>query len=183
MRKNINRTNLSLIIELLHFILLMSIFIPSFMAVYYKTSDSYCVDIVSLNNFLKFGPNDNLFFIGKKIDTWDAWISYMFLFTLKQGFSSASAEITSAWFVNQLADPKVNLNPAISYINVQLFYFNWSLDNTLTIFTSLTQIDFLLASIIGSFVITLMTTYYYLKEKNKKELTKEEIELERLLSI
>lgn len=89
-------------------------------------------------------------FLGKNIDTWDTWIIYMFLFALTQGVSSASAELSNAWFANQLADPKVELNPLISHLNVQFYYLNWALDNVLTIFTALTQVDFLFASIIGS---------------------------------
>jgi hypothetical protein len=52
-------------------------------------------------------------------------------------------------------------------LNVQFYYFNWALDNVLTIFTALTQVDFLVASILGSSVITLSTTCYYFREKEK----------------
>jgi len=90
----------------------------------------------------------------------------MFLFALTQGFSSASAELSSAWFANQLADPKIVLNPYLAHLNVQFYYFNWALDNVLTIFTALTQVDFLFASIFGSSIVTLTTTFYYFREKN-----------------
>jgi predicted PurR-regulated permease PerM len=91
----------------------------------------------------------------------------MFLFALTQGVSSASAELSNAWFANQLADQKVELNPVISHLNVQFYYLNWALDNVLTIFTALTQVDFLFASIIGSSIVTFTTTSYYFREKDK----------------
>ena len=91
----------------------------------------------------------------------------MFLFALTQGLSSASAELSNAWFANQLAEPKVVLNPYIAHLNVQFYYFNWALDNVLTIFTALTQVDFLIASMFGSSAVTLSTTFYYFREKEK----------------
>ncbi len=75
--------------------------------------------------------------------------------------------MSNTWFANQLADPKVVLNPYIAHLNVQFYYVNWALDNVLTIFTALTQVDFLFASIFGSAIITLSTTFYYFKEKEK----------------
>ena len=165
--ENLDRTHISLIIQILHIILLMSIFIPSFIELYNENESNLnkCSENISINNFLLFGPNNNLCFLGKNIDTWSKWILYMFLFAVTQGLSSASAEISSAWFSNQLANSEIELNPIISHINVQLYYLNWSLDNALSIFTALTQIDFLLASIFGSSVITIITTIYYFNEK------------------
>ena len=161
---SVNRTNLSLIVQSLHLTLLMAIFIPSFLAL---NNTSSCSENISINRFFIVGPNDRLCFLGKNIDTWDKWILYMFLFALTQGFSSASAELSNTWFANQLADPKVVLNPYIAHLNVQFYYVNWALDNVLTIFTALTQVDFLFASIFGSAIITLSTTFYYFKEKDK----------------
>lgn len=165
----LDRTYVSLGIQTLHIILLMSIFIPSFISISSDDTDalSKCSENISINQFLIVGPHDKLCFLGKNIDTWDKWILYMFLFALTQGISSASAELSNAWFANQLADPKITLNPIVSHINVQFYYFNWALDNVLTIFTTLTQVDFLLASIVGSSIITLTTTCYYFKEKDK----------------
>jgi hypothetical protein len=86
----VNRTNLSLIVQSLHLSLLMAIFIPSFLAL---NNNSSCSENISINRFFIVGPNDRLCFLGKNIDTWGKWISYMFLFALTQGFSSASAEL------------------------------------------------------------------------------------------
>jgi hypothetical protein len=160
-----NRTNLSLIVQSLHLTLLMSIFIPSFLAM--GDDASTCAENISINRFFIVGPNERLCFLGKNIDTWDKWILYMFLFALTQGLSSASAELSNAWFANQLAEPQVVLNPYIAHLNVQFYYFNWALDNVLTVFTALTQVDFLFASMLGSSVITLSTTCYYFREKEK----------------
>lgn len=159
-----NRTYLSLIVQTFHIILLMSIFIPSFIVI---DNTSTCSENISINHFFCVGPNERLCFLGKNIDTWDTWIIYMFLFALTQGVSSASAELSNAWFANQLADQKVELNPVISHLNVQFYYLNWALDNVLTIFTALTQVDFLFASIIGSSIVTFTTTCYYFREKDK----------------
>lgn len=163
--EKLDRTYISLIIQIVHLILLMSIFIPSFIEIYNESNINRCSENISINKFLLFGPSNNLCFLGKNIDTWSKWILYMFLFAFAQGLSSASAEISSAWFSNQLANPEVELNKIISHINVQLYYLNWSLDNVLSIFTALTQIDFLLASILGSSIITILTTIYYFKDK------------------
>ena len=163
--KSVNRTNLSLIVQSLHFTLLMAIFIPSFLAL--NDDVSSCSENIAINRFFIVGPNDRLCFLGKNIDTWNKWVLYMFLFALTQGCSSASAELSNAWFANQLAEPKVTLNPYIANMNVQFYYFNWALDNVLSIFTALTQVDFLIASMIGSSVITLYTTRYYFREKEK----------------
>ncbi len=160
---NLDRTYVSLIVQTMHLILLLSIFIPSFVALH----NTNCSENISINRFFVVGPNDKLCFLGKNIDTWDTWILYMFLFALTQGLSSASAELSNAWFANQLAEPKIVLNPIISHINVQFYYFNWALDNLLTIFTSLTQVDFLFASIFGSAIVTFHTTCYYFREKKK----------------
>lgn len=162
---SVNRTNLSLIVQSLHLTLLMAIFIPSFLALDGETSS--CSENISINRFFIVGPNERLCFLGKNIDTWNKWVSYMFLFALTQGLSSASAELSNAWFANQLAEPKVALNPYIAHLNVQFYYFNWALDNVLTIFTALTQVDFLIASMVGSSMITLSTTCYYFREKEK----------------
>lgn len=162
---SVNRTNLSLIIQSLHLTLLMSIFIPSFLAL--GDESSTCCESISINRFFIVGPNERLCFLGKNIDTWNKWILYMFLFALTQGLSSASAELSNAWFANQLAEPKVVLNPYIAHLNVQFYYFNWALDNVLTIFTALTQVDFLIASMFGSSAVTLSTTFYYFREKEK----------------
>jgi len=162
---SMNITNLSLIVQTLHLALLMSIFIPSFLAM--DNEASSCSEGISINRFFIVGPNERLCFLGKNIDTWEKWVSYMLLFALTQGFSSTSAEISNAWFANQLADPKVVLNPYIAHLNVQFYYFNWALDNVLTVFTALTQVDFLFASILGSSMITLSTTFYYFREKEK----------------
>lgn len=168
--EKLDRTYISLIIQILHIVLLMSIFIPSFIELYNQneneTNLNTCSETMSMTHFLFFGPSNNLCFLGKNIDTWSKWILYMFLFAVTQGISSASAELSNAWFSNQLANPEVELNPILSHINVQLYYINWALDNVLSIFTALTQIDFLLASIFGSSIITLLTTLYYFKEKH-----------------
>ena len=162
---SMNRTNLSLLIQSLHLTLLMAIFIPSFLAM--DDDASTCAEDISINRFFIVGPNERLCFLGTKINTWGKWICYMFLFALTQGFSSASAELSNAWFANQLAEPHVVLNPYIAHLNVQCYYFNWALDNVLTVFTALTQVDFLIASILGSSVINLSTTCYYFREKEK----------------
>lgn len=164
--KTYNRTYVSLIIQSVHLILLMSIFIPSFIVIYTDNPVSNCSENISVNRFFIVGPNNGLCFLGRNINTWDKWICYMFLFALTQGISSASAELSNAWFANQLADPKVVLNPYLAHLNVQFYYFNWALDNVLTIFTALTQVDFLFASIFGSSMVTLTTTFYYFREKN-----------------
>ena len=164
----VNRTNLSLFIQSLHLTLLMTLFIPSFLALNENNDDSTsCSQNISINGFFIVGPNERLCFLGKNIDTWDKWIFYMFLFALTQGLSSASAELSNAWFANQLADPKIVLNPYLAHLNVQFYYFNWALDNVLTIFTALTQIDFLFASILGSAMVTFSTTCYYFRDKKK----------------
>lgn len=167
----INRTNLSLIIQTLHLTLLMALFIPSFLVAYQDADDSsstaICSQNISINRFFIVGPNERLCFLGKNIDTWDKWIFYMLLFALTQGLSSASAELSNAWFANQLADPKIVLNPYLAHLNVQFYYFNWALDNVLTIFTALTQVDFLFASIFGSAIVTFSTTCYYFRDKKK----------------
>lgn len=158
-----NRTNVSLAVQTLHLVLLMSLFIPAFIDA--NKSIPNCSESFSINRFFIVGPNEGLCFLGKTIDTWDKWFWYMFLFALTQGFSSASSELSNAWFANQLADPKIVLNPYIAHVNVQFYYFNWALDNVLTIFTALTQVDFLFASIFGSAVVTISTTCYYFREK------------------
>ena len=164
---NINRTGLSFSVQLLHIFLLLSIFIPSFVSIYEENNLTKCPDTISINDFLYFGPNENLCFIGKNINTWRKWGLYMCLFAVTQGCSSASAEISNAWFSNQLAIPEVKLNSLLAHLNVQLYYINWALDYVLTIFTALTQIDFLLASMLGSSIVTFITTNYYFKLKKK----------------
>jgi hypothetical protein len=189
--EKLDRTYISLIIQILHIVLLMSIFIPSFIELYNQnqneneTNLNTCSETISMTHFLFFGPSNNLCFLGKNIDTWSKWILYMFLFAFTQGISSASAELSNAWFSNQLANPEIELNPILSHINVQLYYINWALDNVLSIFTALTQIDFLLASIFGSSIITLLTTIYYFKEKYlyiKKQKLKDIEDIENIIN-
>ena len=63
--------------------------------------------------------------------------------------------------------PNTLTNNVSTRQNVQCYYFNWALDNVLTVFTALTQVDFLIASMLGSSVVTLSTTCYYFREKEK----------------
>lgn len=79
--------------------------------------------------------------------------------------SSCSTEISNAWFVNQLANEKEDLPYITTMITVQLYYLNWSLDNALTFFCALIQVDFLIGSMIGTSLVITFTTLYYLDAK------------------
>lgn len=165
----LDKTKVSFYIQVTHLCINTIIFLPSI--IYSSQTINKCNSGLTLTNYFNIGPSDNLCFIGIPIDNYTKYVIYLFLFILSQAMSSCSTEISNAWFVNQLANEKEELPYITTMITVQLYYLNWSLDNALTIFCALIQVDFLIGSMIGtSFVITFTTLYYLDAKKIYKEL-------------
>lgn len=160
---HLDKTKVSLYIQIIHLCINIIIFLPSI--IYSTQSHNKCQSDLTLNNYFNIGPSENLCFIGIPINTWGKYSIYLFLFILSQAISSCSTEISNAWFVNQLADEKVELPFITTMITVQLYYLNWALDNALTVFCALIQVDFLMGSMIGTSCVITITTLYYLDAK------------------
>ena len=126
---------------------------------------------ISLKNYFRFGPSNDLCFFGASINTFTRWSILNILYVSATILSSLNNQLISPWLSNVLTDYHYEpLNsPTRPHIIVQFYHLNSIVENAITTLTSITQIDMLILSVLGNSVISFIITRLYLKLKEKKE--------------
>lgn len=123
------------------------------------------------NEFIVFGPSENLRFLKIQIHTWGRYIMLVFFLICTQALKVFADETISPFIINEIMQhtTETNIIDNFSYFELQCicqsYYIFSAMSKLVTIFTSLTQIDLILALILTDIIISVNTTNNFLRMK------------------
>ena len=118
--------------------------------------------------FLMMGPNDKTRLFNVPLNTWPKWWAvaiYTFVSTCIAAFASDSV---APFITNTIQDHKTKYIPyskSMCLIIIQVWTVYAVIMGTIGLFVALTQVDFLLIRLVADVVINVMTTAYFLQDK------------------
>lgn len=132
-----------------------------------------CVTFLSImimdgSAFLMMGPNDKTKLFNVPLNTWPKWWAvaiYTFVSTCIAAFASDSV---APFITNTIQDHKTKYIPyskATCLVIIQVWTVYAVITGTIGLFVVLTQVDFLLIRLVADVVINVMTTAYFLQDK------------------
>lgn len=161
--ESLDRTTLSILVQvtrLIWFSLLAII-----VSIMYD-SDNTCQPMIPTSiTYLRIGPSGTLCFMGIRVHQWYQWYIFQILCFVMEALNSCNIEITMTWFSTHLANETIILNRKSTYFHVLLYNFNWYVEYTLHTFIALSQIDFMITSLIATIIIIYRTTTIFLNSK------------------
>lgn len=120
------------------------------------------------SHFFHFGPSDETIFMGTPINTWYRYslvAAFTFLNTAVNDFFS---DALSPWFLNVVMDFKTKYIPyskPVCILLIQTYSVYCNLVGVLTIFLSLSQIDFVLIRCLADVGMSIYTNLRFLRNK------------------
>ena len=131
-----------------------------------------CYDIYNQKNeFILFGPSESLRFLKIQIHTWPRYIVLVCFLICTQALKVFADETISPFIINEIMQhtTETHIIDNFSYLELQCvcqsYYIFSAMSKLVAIFTSLTQIDLILALILTDIIISVNTTNFFLKMK------------------
>ena len=118
--------------------------------------------------FLMMGPNEKTRLFNVPLNTWPKWWAvaiYTFVSTCIAAFASDSV---APFITNTIQDHKTKYIPyskSMCLIIIQVWTVYAVIMGTISLFVALTQVDFLIIWLVADVVINVMTTAYFLQDK------------------
>ena len=118
--------------------------------------------------FLAMGPNSKTRLFNVPLDTWPKWwcvAVYTFVSTCIAAFASDSV---ATFIINTMQDHKTRyilFAKTTCLVIIQVWTTYAVIMGTISLFVTLTQIDFLIIRLIADLIINFMTTAYFLNDK------------------
>lgn len=120
-------------------------------------------------NFLTWGPDENVSFVGFPISSWTRWFALMMYSLTSQIAQSLVSTTLSPWMSNVVRDHKTEIPRGnyctILFVAIAYNLFGW-LVGILDIFVYITcQLQYLLPALISDVCITIFTTHRFVRAK------------------
>ncbi len=120
------------------------------------------------SEFVNFGPNDRLLFLGIKIDTWGKWLCVCIYTFINQIVTTYGLETISPWMINNVQNREqkiitIGKTQTLFYINIWYTYMWMSRIFGIQVFLS--QLDIMCLVLITDLLCTNYVTKKYLDEK------------------
>ena len=118
--------------------------------------------------FFGFGPGPNVILFGIVIDTWTKWSVVVLINFVDMAIVEWGMEIIKPYITNVIQDPKtveIDRSKASIYFIVNGSEICANIRSVIYVNTVLTQIDFVLAALVGNLISMNITTWSYLRPK------------------
>lgn len=130
--------------------------------------------IINVNDktttYIRFGPQENLFIVGIQINTYNLYFCVVLYCVFNTILRTINTGLISPYITNYIQDTfrSENIEEIKMYgyeivvVNILFIWFDW-VASLIIIFT---QFDFMLYQLICEIIISLITTHYYINNKN-----------------
>lgn len=130
--------------------------------------------IININDktttYIRFGPQENLFIVGIQINTYNLYFCVVLYCVFNTILRTINTGLISPYITNYIQDTfrSENIEEIKMYgyeivvVNILFIWFDW-VASLIIIFT---QFDFMLYQLICEIIISLITTHYYINNKN-----------------
>jgi hypothetical protein len=130
--------------------------------------------IINVNDktttYIRFGPQEDLFIVGIQINTYNLYFCVVLYCVFNTILRTINTGLISPYITNYIQDTfrSENIEEIKMYgyeivvVNILFIWFDW-VASLIIIFT---QFDFMLYQLICEIIISLITTHYYINNKN-----------------
>lgn len=119
------------------------------------------------SDFFHFGPSETVYFLNKKINTWELWSVVVVYTIINQIITTYSLETITPWIINEVQAPGAYLTidkRSVLTITTIWYLFMW-LSRILGIQILLSQIDFMIVIGCTDIVTNFIVIKHYIKDK------------------
>lgn len=120
------------------------------------------------SEFVNFGPNDKLLFLGIKINTWGKWAGVCIYTFINQIVTTYGLETISPWMINNVQNREyrvLSLGKAQTLFYINIWYTYMWMSRIFGIQVFLSQLDIMCLVLITDLLCTNYVTKKYLDEK------------------
>jgi len=116
-----------------------------------------------------YGPNKNLYILGICVDTYEKYFIATGFCFINSGIRVLQHNLLQPWIINNLQNNSVKEIDIYKSYEISLIYgiYNW-FDFFMYMNILLSQIDMFLVEVVADIIMTIITTTYYVKNKELK---------------